>query len=79
MPRRARPVVPNIPWHTIQLGKSRSACFEENSDYQYFLETLAVRFIVRSGCSGLPQISRTPGLGGMMKLEAENGKKTIFP
>jgi hypothetical protein len=29
-------------------------------------------------CVGLPQILRTPGLGGMMKLEADNGKKTIY-
>jgi putative transposase len=41
MPRRVRLVVPNIPWHIIQRGKNRSACFYESSDYQYFLVTLA--------------------------------------
>jgi putative transposase len=41
MPRRARLVVPGIPWHIIQRGNNRAACFYENSDYQYFLETLA--------------------------------------
>jgi len=37
MPRRARLVVPGIPWHIIQRGNSRMACFYEISDYQYFL------------------------------------------
>ena len=41
MPRRARLVVPGIPWHIIQRGNNRMACFYENSDYLYFLETLA--------------------------------------
>jgi putative transposase len=41
MPHRARRVAPNISWHIKQRGNNRSACFYENSDYQYFLETLA--------------------------------------
>ena len=41
MPRRARLVVPGIPWHIIQRGNNRMACFYQNSDYQYFLKTLA--------------------------------------
>jgi putative transposase len=41
MPHRARLVAPNIPWHIKQRSNNRSACFNENSDYQYFLETLA--------------------------------------
>jgi len=41
MPRRARLVIPGIPWHIIQRGNNRSACFYDNCDYQYYLDTLA--------------------------------------
>ncbi len=40
MPRRARVVLPGIPWHIIQRGNNRSACFFAASDYAYFLATL---------------------------------------
>jgi len=34
MPRRARIVVPGIPWHIIQRGNNRSACFYTDDDYR---------------------------------------------
>jgi len=40
MPRRARIVVPGIPWHIIQRGNNRSACFYADADYSYYLTTL---------------------------------------
>ncbi len=40
MPRRARISVPGIPWHIIQRGNNRSACFYADEDYQYYLSTL---------------------------------------
>ncbi|MFC1773499.1 transposase [Pseudomonadota bacterium] len=40
MPRRARITVPGIPWHIIQRGNNRSACFYTESDYRYYLCTL---------------------------------------
>lgn len=40
MPRRARITVPGIPWHIIQRGHNRSACFYAESDYQYYLSIL---------------------------------------
>ncbi len=40
MPRRARLSVPGIPWHIIQRGNNRSACFYAEVDYQYYLATL---------------------------------------
>ena len=40
MPRRARIAVPGIPWHIIQRGNNRSACFYAEADYQYYLSTL---------------------------------------
>ena len=41
MPRRARIAVAGIPWHIIQRGNNRSACFFAEADYHYFLDTLA--------------------------------------
>ncbi len=41
MPRRARIAVPGIPWHIIQRGNNRSACFYAQQDYRRYLETLA--------------------------------------
>ena len=40
MPRRARIAVPGIPWHIIQRGNNRNACFYAEADYQYYLTTL---------------------------------------
>lgn len=41
MPRRARIAIPGIPWHIIQRGNNRSACFYAQDDYTRYLETLA--------------------------------------
>ena len=35
MPRRARIAVPGIPWHIIQRGNNRSACFFAEADYRW--------------------------------------------
>ena len=40
MPRRARIVVLGIPWHIIQSGNNRSACFYTDDDYHKYLDTL---------------------------------------
>jgi len=40
MPRRARLSIPGIPWHIIQRGNNRSACFYADEDYQFYLDTL---------------------------------------
>jgi len=41
MPRRSRLSLPGIPWHIIQRGKNRSACFFTEDDYRFYLERLA--------------------------------------
>lgn len=41
MPRRARLAVAGIPWHIVQRGNNRSACFFRDEDYRYYLDTLA--------------------------------------
>lgn len=40
MPRRARISIPGIPWHIIQRGNNRSACFYADEDYQLYLHHL---------------------------------------
>ena len=40
MPRRARLSLPGIPWHIIQRGNNRSACFYTDEDYHRYLDTL---------------------------------------
>ena len=47
MPRRARLAVPGIPWHIIQRGNNRSACFYADEDYSlylHYLEELSAKF-----------------------------------
>lgn len=40
MPRRARLPLAGIPWHIIQRGNNRSACFYAEDDYWKYLDTL---------------------------------------
>ena len=40
MPRRARLSLPGIPWHIIQRGNNRSACFYAEQDYRRYLDNL---------------------------------------
>ena len=40
MPRRARLSVAGIPWHIIQRGNNRSACFAAEEDYRFYLHYL---------------------------------------
>ncbi len=50
MPRRARLSLPGIPWHIIQRGNNRSACFYADADYRRYLDALA-ELAPRAGCS----------------------------
>ena len=40
MPRRPRLAITGIPWHIIQRGNNRAACFYADDDYRYYLQTL---------------------------------------
>lgn len=40
MPRRARLAIAGIPWHIIQRGNNRTACFFADEDYIRYLDTL---------------------------------------
>jgi len=50
MPRRARLAIPGIPWHIIQRGNNRSACFYAEDDCRYYLQTLTEQ-AERYGCN----------------------------
>ena len=38
MPRRARMYLPELPYHIVQRGNNREACFIEPENYQFYLE-----------------------------------------
>jgi REP element-mobilizing transposase RayT len=40
MPRRARLAIAEIPWHIIQRGNNRSACFYADGDYLRYARRL---------------------------------------
>lgn len=50
MPRRARLSVAGIPWHIIQRGNNRSACFFADEDYRFYLHHLK-EYVKKFGCS----------------------------
>lgn len=49
MPRRARLAIAGIPWHIIQRGNNRSACFYHEEDYRFYLEQLELQ-AMKCGC-----------------------------
>jgi putative transposase len=55
MPRRARLYIPGLPYHVVQRGNNREACFVEPENYQFYLvlwEELAARYglVVHAYC-----------------------------
>ncbi len=40
MPRRARLYIPEHPYHLVQRGNNRDACFFEPDNYQCYVELL---------------------------------------
>ena len=55
MPRRQRIYIPGIPYHIVQRGNNREACFFEAENYQYYLalwEELSQRYgvVVHAYC-----------------------------
>ncbi|MFQ5644862.1 MAG: transposase [Thiogranum sp.] len=38
MPRRARMYIPGVPYHIVQRGNNREACFLEPKNYRFYLE-----------------------------------------
>ena len=47
MLRRTRQYIPHLPYHVVQRGNNREACFIEPEDYQFYLalwQELAIKF-----------------------------------
>ena len=40
MPRQARVYIPELPYHIVQTGNNREACFFSSGDYKYYLNLL---------------------------------------
>jgi putative transposase len=38
MPRRARMYIAGMPYHVVQRGNNREACFLEPDNYQFYLD-----------------------------------------
>ncbi len=38
MPRCTRMYIPGLPYHIVQRGNNRDACFIESADYQFYLD-----------------------------------------
>lgn len=49
MPRRARPVLANVPLHIIQRGNNRQPCFFTDADYLVYLDMLRIA-ATAAGC-----------------------------
>jgi putative transposase len=43
VPRRARLAIAGTPWHIIQRGHNRCACFFHEEDYRFYLEQLGTQ------------------------------------
>ena len=50
MPRRARVAIAKVPWHIIQRGNNRSACFFSEEDYLLYLRLLKQQSL-KHGCA----------------------------
>ena len=50
MPRRTRRYIPGLPYHIVQRGNNREACFIEPENYQFYL-TLWQQIAKRYGVS----------------------------
>ena len=50
MPRRTRSYIPDLPYHIVQRGNNREACFIEPENYKFYL-TLWPQIVKRYGVS----------------------------
>jgi len=71
MPRRARLSIPGIPWHIIQRGNNRSACFYAEEDYRRYLDTLQA-MALRYRCAIHAYVLMTNHVHLLLTPEQEN-------
>ena len=71
MARRARLSIPGIPWHIIQRGNNKAACFYTNEDYEYYLYHLKEQ-AYKHGCLIHAYVLMTNHVHLLLTPEKEN-------
>jgi len=77
MHRRARLSIAGIPWHIIQRGSNRSACFYAEADYLRYLDNLAT-LSVRFGCAGQSRAEPRDRPRFFLPLVLLNAKRSVL-
>lgn len=77
MPRRARLAIAGIPWHIIQRGNNRSACFFTNEDRFYYLDQLQRRSM-EFGCRIHAYCLMTNHIHMLLTPEATDGPSLMM-
>ena len=80
MPRRSRLAIAGIPWHIIQRGNNRTACFYSDEDYSYYLATLKDQ-AKKFGCEIHAYVLMKRNRGQttvFVFLEENKGQTTVF-
>ena len=72
MPRRARLGIAGIPWHVIQRGHNRAACFFADRDYRVYLDCLH-ELARRFGCAVHAYVLMTNHVHLLLTPTRENG------
>lgn len=71
MPRRARISIPGIPWHIIQRGNNKAACFYADEDYELYLHHLKEQ-AEKCGCNVHAYVLMTNHVHLLLTPEMEN-------
>ncbi len=77
MPRRARSYVADIPYHIVQRGNNREACFFEVDNYQYYLEVLS-QVLKRYRVSLHAYVLMTNHIHMLMTPETSSGISDVY-
>ena len=77
MPRRARISMPGIPWHIIQRGNNRSACFYAEEDYRLYLDHLKEQ-ADKYGCAVHAYVLMTNHVHLLLTPEKENSAALLM-
>ena len=77
MPRRARISMPGIPWHIIQRGNNRSACFYADEDYRLYLDHLKEQ-ADKYGCAIHAYVLMTNHVHLLLTPEKENSAALLM-
>lgn len=77
MPRRARLAIAGIPWHIIQRGNNRAACFYTDDDYRFYLHQLKL-LSVKFHCQVHAYVLMTNHVHLLMTPEFKNSASLLM-